>query len=280
MTDNPLKTLYRKKSVYISLPSNGKYYNGGIALSVDNELGVMPMTASDEILIKTPDALFNGEAIIGLIRSCAPDIARPEEMPSCDLDLVLLAIRLATSGDKLEVSSTCPNCNSEDTYDVSLSHMIGTAKKINPDNQVVIDENTTVTVRPYSLRSQMKGQVQKFHNYRMQLALNEDIDEQEKAKIFNQALLVASSISVQLVADNITRVVVKNAETGEETSVTNPDHIFEWVENMDSVTYEKIIERIRSLSDPQLDTSIHLKCGNCQHEYDTSVELNPMNFFI
>jgi hypothetical protein len=280
MADNPLKSLYRKKSVYVALPSQGKHYNGNISLSVDGELGVMPMTASDEILLKTPDALFNGDAVIGLLRSCAPDIADPAEMPSCDLDVILLAIRMATGGDKLEVGSKCPSCGTEDTYDVSLGAMISTAKPIPTDNCVVIDADTRVYVRPYSLRSQMKGQVQKFHNYRMQMALNEDLPEEQKAKIFNEALLVASGISVQLVADNITKVMTVNPETREEISVTDRSHIFDWVENMDSATYEKIIDRIRELSDPQLNTAVHLKCGNCQHEYDTSVELNPMTFFI
>ena len=52
MSQNPLTHLYRKKSLYVALPSKGKYYKDGIELSVDEELGVLPMTTADEIKLK------------------------------------------------------------------------------------------------------------------------------------------------------------------------------------------------------------------------------------
>lgn len=61
MSDNPLKSIYRSKSIYLKLPSQGKFYPSGVKLSVDNEIGVMSMTTTDEINLKSPDALFNGK---------------------------------------------------------------------------------------------------------------------------------------------------------------------------------------------------------------------------
>ena len=73
---NPLIQAYRKPALYIALPSKGNFYKKKPKLSIDNELAVYAMTARDELITKTPDALFNGEATISLIRSCCPDIDR------------------------------------------------------------------------------------------------------------------------------------------------------------------------------------------------------------
>lgn len=278
MSENPLKNLYRKKSVFVALPSDSKFYKNPPRLSIDEELGVLPMTASDDILLKSPDALFNGEALISMLKSCAPDIPDPEEMPVCDLDLVLMAIKVATNGEGLDVVARCPKCETEETYEINLPALMSTSQKISKDNIVELEEGAKVHVRPYSLRSQIKGQVQRFHNYRMQMMLNKDMPNDEKAKIFDEALVAASAISVQLAADNILLVEIPQ-EGADPIKVNDPEHIFEWVENMDSKTYEAVITRIRDLSDSTINTEISLQCPSCTNEYRTDLELDPVSFF-
>lgn len=278
MSENPLKNLYRSKSVYVSLPSKGKYYKSGLELSIDEELGVMPMTAVDEIKLKSPDALFNGDALFELIRSCVPDIQDPREIPACDTDIIMMAIKIATHGDKLDVTAKCPSCEAETDYEIPLSNMIASSKPIEEDDVVEINDKVRVYVRPYSLSSQIKGNIQKFHQMRMQLILNNDMSAEDKANLFNEALLQASTISVSLAASNILKVEITDDEDN-TTEVTDDNYIMEWVENMDSVTYEKVIGRIRTLSDPRVDTGVTLTCSECSHEYNTKVELDPVNFF-
>lgn len=278
MSENPLKNLYRSKSVYVSLPSKGKYYKSGLELSIDEELGVMPMTAVDEIKLKSPDALFNGDALFDLIRSCVPDIQDPREIPACDTDIIMMAIKIATHGDKLDVTAKCPSCEAETDYEIPLSNMIASSKPIEEDDVVEINDKVRVYVRPYSLSSQIKGNIQKFHQMRMQLILNNDMSAEDKANLFNEALLQASTISVSLAASNILKVEITDDEDN-TTEVTDENYIMEWVENMDSVTYERVIGRIRTLSDPRVDTGVTLTCSECSHEYNTKVELDPVNFF-
>ena len=68
---NPLIQAYRKPALYIPLPSGGEFYQTKPKLSIDGELAVYAMTARDELITKTPDALFNGEATISLIKVVA-----------------------------------------------------------------------------------------------------------------------------------------------------------------------------------------------------------------
>lgn len=279
MSENPLKHLYRSKSVYISLPSKGKYYPSGIDLSVDGELGLMPMTTSDEIKLKSPDALFNGEAMFEMLESCVPDIKNPKEIPACDLDVILFGIRIATSGDMLEISSKCPHCEESHEYEVNLPAIMASAKDINDQNWIDIDDSTRVYVRPYSLMSQIKSNIKQFHNYRMEAALNQEkMNDSEKAELFNTMLAAATGITVELCASNILKVVLTDEEK-KKTEVTESKHIYEWVNNMDSATYKKIIGLIKTLGDAKIQSETIINCAGCTKEYKTVVDLDPITFF-
>jgi hypothetical protein len=74
-TANPLSDYFRQPGTYITLPSNGRYYKQPPKLTESGELAIYPMTAKDELRLKNPDALFNGEAMRGVIKSSCPDIA-------------------------------------------------------------------------------------------------------------------------------------------------------------------------------------------------------------
>jgi hypothetical protein len=72
---NPLRKYFRQPKVFTTLPSRGKYYAEGVLdMPSTNELPVFAMTAKDELIIKTPDALLNGQATVDIIKSCIPNI--------------------------------------------------------------------------------------------------------------------------------------------------------------------------------------------------------------
>ena len=106
---NPLNKYLRQPEIYVKLPSNGKYWPpGSLEMPISGELPVLPMSTRDEIMVNTPDALLNGEAVVNMIQSCIPNIRNAWAMPSVDLDTVLIAIRIASYGEKMEYTSTCP----------------------------------------------------------------------------------------------------------------------------------------------------------------------------
>lgn len=275
MTDNPLQKLFRSKSFYLSLPSGGKHYPSGITLSVDNELGVMPMTIKDEITLKSPDVLFNGEALYALFRSCVPDIVNPKEIPQCDVDSILVAIRMAAGKKHISVSSNCPECDVQAEYELSLGQMLNSVVPMIDDNTVTLPTGTVIDVRPYSLQSQVKTKVQTFHQYRMQQLLNSDsVDQAGKDAAFAEAMAEAALIQIALVADNIISVTMDD-----EDPVTDPNHVLLWVQNMDNNTYKAIMNKITALSVAAMDSTFDVECDECQHKYKTSVDIDPVNFF-
>ena len=88
---NQLNKYFRKPKIYIKLPTGGKF-NPEMETTVLDEVGVLPMTALDEITLKNPDALLNGEAIVNVIKSCCPDIPEPKKMCNIDVEALFLAI--------------------------------------------------------------------------------------------------------------------------------------------------------------------------------------------
>jgi hypothetical protein len=129
LANNPLKQYFRRPSIYLKLPSGGVGYPAGALNKTETgELPIYPMTAIDEITSKTPDALFNGTAIVEIIKSCVPNIRDPWSIPSTDLDAILIAIRSAAQGNDMEIESTCPSCKEIATYAINLIGMLQNMK--------------------------------------------------------------------------------------------------------------------------------------------------------
>ena len=81
-SNNPLRQYFRQPAIYVRLPSAGQFYPpGALTIPANGEIPVLPMTAIDEITYRTPDALFNGSAVVSVIQSCVPSIKDAWQMP-------------------------------------------------------------------------------------------------------------------------------------------------------------------------------------------------------
>ena len=169
---NPLKKYYRQPKQFIKLPSGYKYYpDGAIEVSESGEVAVYPMTAKDELIFKTPDALLNGEATVTVIQSCVPAIKNAWHMPSIDVDATLIAIRMATYGTKMSVPITVPGTLSYDQFS--------------------------------------KMAIKSFEEARVQeLIKDQDMAEEEKLKRFQQSLTKLTDLNVSMVGDTVASVKV------------------------------------------------------------------------
>jgi len=151
MSDNPLKQYFRRPAVYLKLPSGGLGYpEGTIDMPDTGELPVYPMTAIDEITSRTPDALFNGTAVVEVIKSCIPNIKDPWQLSNVDIDPILVAIRAATHGSNMEIETDCPECKETGKYDLNLSGVLADFKPGNYNEPLIIGE-ITFKFKPFSV---------------------------------------------------------------------------------------------------------------------------------
>jgi len=98
---NPLAGYMRTPQIYLSLPSKGKYWKeGSVDWPSNGELPVLAMSTRDELVLKSPDALMNGQAVVDVIEHCIPAIKDAWEIPVCDFDHILIGIELPVTANR------------------------------------------------------------------------------------------------------------------------------------------------------------------------------------
>merc|ERR1711991_178386 len=103
--------------------SKGIYYTQGNVVQ-DNQFTNIPvfgMNTMDEIMLKTPDALFSGQATVNIIKRCIPILTNPWALVGFDIDYVLMAIRIASYGEQMPITSNCPKCSTENETEIALN---------------------------------------------------------------------------------------------------------------------------------------------------------------
>jgi hypothetical protein len=273
LQNNPLKQYFRRPAVYLTLPSNGKFYAEGVIKQRETaELPVFPMTAIDEITIRTPDALFNGDAMAQLIKSCVPDIAKPWEINSIDLDAILIAIRSASGENNMDMDSTCPKCNEVNSYTIELHKVLPQLKCPDFDQTLQIN-NLQVKFRPLTYKELNQVSLDQFTVQRTFAGLESITDEDERRKQTQNAVRLVTDITMKLVS-----TAIQYIDTG-DTRVEDKSFILDFLVNCDKDTYIQVRDFTTKLRESTQIKPMHISCPNCQHEYDQPFTLNMSDFF-
>lgn len=273
MSDNPLKQYFRRPALYFKLPSGGKGYRPGVIdLPENGELPIYPMTAIDEITTRTPDALFNGVAVTEIIKSCVPNIKDPWAILQTDLDALLLAIKIASNGSKMEIDTVCPACEEDGKFDVNLSGMLGQFKYGDYNTPLTIDD-MSIKFSPLNYKKVNEAGTKQFELQRA-LAMIQNMDEGEQrdsttSKLINEM----QEMAMQLVVDTIEHIKVPEAVVLEKA------HIREFLSNCDIKTYELIREHTVELKKSTDIKPLQFKCMHCSHEYEQPFNINVSDFF-
>lgn len=161
MTDQrPLEKYYRQPAVYIKLPSGGKYYDKTVFTPTQTgEIPVLPMNAKDELSFKTPDAMMNGQATVDVIKSCVPNFLDPWKMVNYDTDVVLLAIRIATYGETMNIKYRTPVTGDEMEHTVNLPALLEELAKVQIKDEVTTSKGFKITMEPLTYTTLTKVQL-------------------------------------------------------------------------------------------------------------------------
>lgn len=289
---NPLKSKIRVPKIYVSLPSRGRYNKIAPDFSQTGEIPVRAMTARDELLLRNPDALLNGDAVEKLIESCVPEIKDMRDSPMNDIDLLLLAIKYATYGDKFEIPINCPKCKTENKIVRSIRSLIDGATVLPEINSVTLEDGAELILRPYSFENSNKAGLMDFQSQKRlsyaQATYNrvEGIDpkEVEKAEtIVRQEMTTLfkemADFNLNLMIDSIIQVNIMQGDI--KTAVTNREHITEYVWELDPNSVEKIKNKLKEIMKFGVNKNMHITCINeeCKHEWEFEVGFDQSNFF-
>lgn len=271
---NPLANYFRQPKLFVRLPSQGKFYlDGSLDKSQNDEYAVYAMTAKDELMFKTPDALMNGQATVEVIKSCVPAIKNPWNMPSIDLDAVLIAIRMATYGEKMEITASCPDCSHRNEYEMNLLNHLDRCNSF--EFKSVIDyPPLKVNIRPYSYQEITKAQIKTLEQQKIFAIVNdENMPDEEKVARFGESFVKLTELTVDVVSG-----CIQSIETPEGI-VTDQKMIKEFIENAPSEIFNKINDHIGKMKEEISLKSHKVNCQECNFEYEVEIGMDQTNFF-
>lgn len=273
-SDNPLRKYFRQPAIYVKLPSGGKYYpQGTLDMPPNGEIPILPMTAVDEITSRTPDALFNGSAIMEIMRSCVPNIRDPWVIPSLDLNTLLVAVRMASYGHEMEINTTCPNCGEKHPLTLDLRQVLDSITPADYD-AVVTAGDLTINFCPMSYRQVNEAAKVQFEDQKLiQMLSNSELTEDDKMHRLTDAFKNITNMTINAIAETIQSIKTDNI------LVTEHQQIAEFLTNCPKSMFEIVKTHAIKLREETDLKPLHIICDKCEHQYDQPFTLDMSNFF-
>ena len=279
---NPLNKYFRQPAIYVSLPTGGNYPPHVVTPSKTGEFGVMPMTAKDEIRFKTPDALMNGEGVVDVIHSCVPNIKDAWQIKSYDLDTILIAIRIATYGETMDINFNIPGINEQASHTLNLPAILDSIKSVQIKNECTLKDGLKIQVRPLTYKDMTNTSLTTFQQQKLYSSVQDSkMTDEEKTKRFDESFKALTELSMGLLLRNIEKIT-----TPDGTEVTDPVQIKEFVDNADAGLITELQDKLNELRAQGSTKPAKLKATEEQIKkgapanYEIPVTFDTANFFV
>jgi len=278
--NNPLSKFMRQPKIYITLPSGGEYWApGSLELTENGEFPVYSMTARDELLFKTPDALMIGQAVVDVIQSCIPNILDAWHTPNIDIDVILIGIRLATYGEKMDTNFSVGE--EEMTYQVDLAMLLNQLyESISWNEKIDIGTSMCLYVKPVTYLTASKTSLNTFETQKiMNLVNNSELSEEQKIETFKESFKKLTDLTVGIVNGSVYRIESVAGTT------EDPDHIAEFMANCDKEIFDAVKNRLdelrkqNSLKPFKIKATEEMIANGSAEEIEIPLTFDPANFF-
>jgi hypothetical protein len=279
MSNNPLKSHFRAPKLFTRLPSGGAFYSEGVLeMSTTGEIEIYAMTSRDEVMMRNPDALLNGESVAQIITSCVPAVKKPRELLGADVDALMVAIQGATYGDEVTVQTSCPECGNTVVGAGSVQGSLATMREVPTDVKVEKD-GLVIELRPVTYETTIAAGVSNFQNARSMASIALIEDDMEKLQAFNDSYMKMAELNFVVILDSIYSISGTD-EHDEEFIVTDRDNIREYMENCGSDVGKLVTEQVNRLGEAGIDKTVTIQCQeeSCGHVFETKLEFDPVNF--
>lgn len=275
-TNNPLAKHFRQPAIFLKLPSGGRYYpDGALELNLTGEIPVYPMTVKDELLLKTPDALMNGNSVSEMIKSCCPSIKDTEVIPLIDLDPILIAIRLASYGQGMDITSKCKNCGADNEHTIDLRNLLDSLPSLANLSNVAKHKDLTFTFKPLTYAYLNVAGLAQFEQKKILATVSDsDIPDDERTKLFEESFKRLADLNISSLVNCIESIQL---DTGER--VGDAAHIKEFLNNTDRATYDTVDKLINDFVAANAIPPVDVECSECKTQYKVVLEFNQTNFF-
>ena len=257
---NPLMQRVRIPGETFTLPSGGNFYTDGeLSPEIENgEIHVHPMTAIDELVMKSLDKVFSGEAVKEVFERCIPGVLKPGQLSAKDVDFLLIALRKVSYGPDIDVTYThdCENAE-EHSYPVSLVTYIHNAQKVNP--------TTIKTTFSYKTES---GQIVNF------------IPARYKDIVKLYQLQYADSNKERTTEEELrSTLTAVCAMIRDVDGIIDREQIIEWLTSLPILWLKEICDAASNTTNWGVKFEVDLVCKDCGKKISVPTPLNPISFF-
>ncbi|MDA8883095.1 hypothetical protein N9I00_01700 [bacterium] len=272
--ENPLIKYFRKPKIYVTLPTGGKF-NPELKTTLLDEVGVSAMSAIDEISLRNPEALLNGEAIKSVIESCVPTVGDPMQLCNIDIEALFLAIQYATYGNDLTHEHTCENCKEIAEYKIDVNEILNRFPSVDYIDPILF-EDVNIHIRPPTLENVTRMALIDLEQKKIVQNLqkvDDDIEDMDIASKFYTSFKKIATFNVDMLANAISRIESPDA------IVTDTMMISEFLQNVPTNVVQELNKAIEKIAvKPENINKMQFKCGSCDSVDEVYLEINPINF--
>jgi len=280
---NPLGQYYRQPQIYIKLPSGGRYYPKEVFTPTETgEIPILPMTAKDEMAFKTPDAMINGQSTVDVIKSCVPNLLDPWKMVNYDTDAVLLAIRIATYGETMDITFRVPGLDEQQQHTMNLPALLEDLGRIEIADSTTTSKGFKVDIQPLDYKTLTKIQIARFEQQKMYGTIDSSsMTEEQKQTAFAKSFETLNAVNFSLLIDSIKSITTPKGDT-----VVDRAQIIEFCNNADTKTITEIQEKLSELRLQAQIAPLKIKTTEEQIKkgapasYEVPVTFDTSNFFV
>ncbi len=274
-TLNPLSKHFRQPAIYLQLPSKGRYWTeDSLDLPVNGEIAVYPMTSRDEITLRTPDALLNGQGVIDVIQSCCPNIRNAWQMPSIDVDATLIAIRIASYGNSMGVDTKCTHCDAENSVAVDLGVVLSNIRIPDYNDKVEGGNSLYIKLKPQAYFSVNKTNQIRFEEQKILIALsNTEVPEEVRINEYSKHMAKIVDLNIKILVDS-TEYIESDGDI-----INDITYITEFYNNCNTQIVNGVQKRLQEMLEFSKTKTIQTECDACKKIYGFSVEFDQSNFF-
>ncbi len=280
--NNPLGKYYRQPQIYITLPSKGRYYPSDVFTPTETgEIPVLPMTAKDEMAFKTPDAMMNGQATVDVIKSCIPNFKNPWKMVNYDTDTIMLAIRIATYGETMDITYNVPVTNEQTQTTINLPALLDSIKNIDIKDEAKTSTGFTIKIEPLTYEQLTRVQIAQFEQQKIYSNVADSgLSDEVKNVKFAESYQKINAVNFSMLVDSI-----KEITTPKDEIVSDRKQIADFIDNCDAKTTSEIEKKLSELRVQSQIKPIQIKATDEQIKkgvsatYEVPVTFDNSNFF-
>jgi hypothetical protein len=272
MAQNPLQKHFRQPKIFLKLPSSGVFCKPGTIQGDVEKLPIYGMTGMDEIMVKTPDALLNGEATAHVIQSCCPSITDARDISNIDINALLISIRIASYGNSMNLQTTCPKCQAENEFSINLNTCLEHFSQVTFANKIVVDD-LVIKIKPLTYAHANKFGIEGFSSQRRLMQIENLTDEEQQKEALSKEFELMKQFQFNTILEQIDSI------EADDQVVTEKEFIKEFLQNCDATIISKIKETMSENSTNWSVPGVPVACDACKHDFVLGIDMDQSSFF-